>query len=259
MESPIPPLLFSLLLFVGMLILVEVGRQIAHHRRQKDSDDDKGNMGTIEGAIFALFGLMIAFTFSGAATRFNEKRMLIAEEANSIEVAYLRLQLLPNQAQHQLQELFRRYTDSRLEVYRRLPNMQAAEAEMGRSKELHNEIWRESIANSRDPAAHPDAGKLLLPAVNDMIDISAIRKMSLHNHPPNIVYWLLFVLGLLCSLLAGYRMAGSRHRSWLHTFAFAFITVTIVYVIVDLEFPRIGLFRLVNADQAIVDVLQEMH
>jgi len=54
-------------------------------------------------------------------------------------------------------------------------------------------------------------------------------------------------------------MAGSRHRSWLHTFAFAFITVTIVYVIVDLEFPRIGLFRLVNADQAIVDVLQEMH
>jgi hypothetical protein len=258
MESPIPPLLFSVLLFIGMLILVEVGRRIAR-RRLKESDDDKGSMGTIEGAIFALFGLMIAFTFSGAASRFNEKRMLIAEEANRIEVAYLRLQLVPEQAQHQLQELFRRYTDSRLEIYRRLPDMRAAEQEMGKSKELQKEIWRDSIATSRDPKAHPDAGKLLLPAVNAMIDISTIRRIALQNHPPNVVYWLLFVLGLLCSLLAGYRMAGSQRRSWLHTFAFAFITVTIVYVILDLEFPRIGLFRLVNADQAIVDVLHDMH
>ena len=51
------------------------------------------NLGTIEGAIFALFGLLMAFTFSGAASRFNERRMLIAEEANSIETAYLRLSL----------------------------------------------------------------------------------------------------------------------------------------------------------------------
>lgn len=259
MESPIPPLLFSLLLFCGMLILVEVGRRIALRRRLKESDDDKGSLGTIEGAIFALFGLMIAFTFSGAASRFNEKRMLIAEEANRIEVAYLRLQLLPEQAQPQFQELFRRYTDSRLETYRRLPDMRAAEQEMERSKELHKKIWRDAIATSRDPKAHPDAGKLLLPAVNAMIDISTIRRIALQNHPPNIVYWLLFALGLLCSLLAGYRMAGTHRRSWLHTIAFSLITVMIVYVILDLEFPRIGLFRLVNADQAIVEVLQDMH
>ena len=259
MESPIPPLLFSLLLFLGMLILVEVGRRIAIRRRLKQSDDDKGNLGTIEGAIFALFGLMIAFTFSGAASRFNEKRMLIAEEANRIETAYLRLQLLPEQAKLQLQELFRRYTDSRLEIYRRLPDMQAAEETMGKSKELQKEIWANAIAMSRDPKAHPDAGKLLLPAVNAMIDISTVRTIALQNHPPNIVYWLLFALGLLCSLLAGYRMAGTNPRSWLHTLAFAVITVMIVYVILDLEFPRIGLFRLANADQAIVDVLQDMH
>jgi hypothetical protein len=236
---------------------MEVGRRIALRRLLKRSDDDKGNLGTIEGAIFALFGLMIAFTFSGAASRFNEKRMLIAEEANSIEAAYLRLQLLPEQAQHQLQGLFRRYTDSRLEFYRKLPDMKTAEQEFGHSKELQKEIWRDAIVASRDPQAHPDAGKLLLPALNSMIDISSIRKMALQNHPPNVTYWLLFVLGLLCSTLAGYRMAGSP-RSWLHAFSFALITVMIVYVILDLEFPRIGLFRLATADQAIVDVLQDM-
>jgi hypothetical protein len=35
--------------------------------------------------------MMMAFTFLGAASRFNDKRMLIAEEANCIETAYLRL------------------------------------------------------------------------------------------------------------------------------------------------------------------------
>src|SRR5437763_1837794 len=46
----------------------------------KDLQGEQGNFGIIEGAIFALFGLVIALTFSGAVSRFNENRMLIAEE-----------------------------------------------------------------------------------------------------------------------------------------------------------------------------------
>jgi hypothetical protein len=66
--------------------------------------------------MFALFGLVVAFTFSGAASRFNEKRILIAEEANTIETAYLRLHLLSQEARPELQELFRQYVGSRLET-----------------------------------------------------------------------------------------------------------------------------------------------
>jgi hypothetical protein len=40
-------------------------------------------------------GLMIAFTFSGAASRFDSRRQLIVEEANKIGTAYLRIELLP--------------------------------------------------------------------------------------------------------------------------------------------------------------------
>ena len=85
MEPPISPLLFALLLFVGMLALIETGRRFGVRRRPKESEGERGGLGTVEGAVFALFGLMVAFTFSGAATRFNEKRMLIAEEVNCIE------------------------------------------------------------------------------------------------------------------------------------------------------------------------------
>jgi hypothetical protein len=106
-----------------MLVLLEVGRRVGVKRRPRESDGERGGLGTVEGAVFALFGLMVAFTFSGAASRFNEKRALIAEEVSCIETTYLRLHLLPAHARPALQELFRHYLDSRLETYRRLPNM----------------------------------------------------------------------------------------------------------------------------------------
>lgn len=253
MEPPISPLLFSVLLFVSMLILLETGRYFGLKRRPKESEGERGSLGTIEGAVFALFGLLMAFTFSGAATRFNEKRMLIAEEANTIETAYLRLHLVPEE-EPKLQDLFRRYVDSRLETYRRLPNMKAASLEMAHSKEIQGEIWVEAVAATRLPSSNAAAAWLLLPALNSMIDITTTRTMALQVHPPRIIYALLFGLGLICSLLAGYRMAASERRSWLHILGFTLITVIIVYVMLDAEYPRTGLIRLETADQVLIGV-----
>ncbi len=259
MEPPISPLVSSILLVTGMLIMLEAGRRIAIARRRKESEGERGNLTTIEGAVFALFGLLVAFTFSGAASRFNEKRALIAEEANTIETAYLRVKLLPIKAQPEVQALFREYLDSRLETYRRLPNLQAAELEMARSKEIQEDIWKKAVAASELPNAHPDAGKLLLPALNNMIDITTTRKMALRTHPPNIIYFLLFSLALMCALLAGYRMAAGQHRSWLHILSFAIITAIVVYVIIDVEYPRTGLIRLQTFDDVLANVRQGMN
>lgn len=258
MEPPISALLYAVLLFFGMLILLEAGRRFGVWRRPKESEGERGSLGTVEGAVFALFGLMVAFTFSGAATRFNEKRMLIAEEVNTIETAYLRLHLVPSEARAGLQDLFREYVDSRLETYRKLPNMEAARLEMAKSKKLQEEIWTDAVAATVLPKSHPDAGKLLLPALNNMIDITTTRSMALQTHPPRIIYALLFGLGLICSLLDGYRMSSDKHRSWLHILGFTVITVIIVYVMLDAEYPRAGLIRLASADQLLVDLRHGM-
>lgn len=229
-----------MLLFAGMLILLELGRRLGVRLRSRESEGERGSLGTIEGAIFALFGLVVAFAFSGAATRFNEKRALIAVEANTIETAYLRLNLLSEKAQPELQELFHRYLDSRLKTYRNLPDMDAAQVEMAKSKKLQKEIWAKAVSATALRDSHEDAGKLLLPALNSMIDITTTRTMALQNHPPNIIYALLFILGLICSLLAGYRMAVGQRRSWLHILRFVLITVIVIYVIIDVEYPRAG-------------------
>jgi len=250
---------FTLSLLFVMLVMMEVGRRIGDRRRARGFEDDKAGLTTIEGAVFALFGLIVAFTFSGSATRLNEKRELIAEEANAIEVAYMRTQLLSEASRVPIRALFRDYADSRLAIYHVLPDMKAAAVELERSKAIRERIWSEAIAASTQSGAHPDAGKLLIPAINNMIDMATIRTVALFVHPPRVIYILLFGLGMLCSLLAGYRMSGVRHRSWLHIMIFALITVLVVYVLLDMEYPRAGFIQLDASDQFLRSVRESMH
>ena len=109
-------------LFLGIIFLLELGRRIRLARMEREGDVGKG-VGAVEGAVYGLLGLLIAFTFSGAATRYDSRRLLIVEEANAIGTAYLRLDLLPAGAQASLKEKFRQYVDSRLEIYKKTPRL----------------------------------------------------------------------------------------------------------------------------------------
>ena len=96
---------------------------------------------------------MIAFTFSGASSRFDGRRELVVAEANNIGTAWLRIDLLPAQAQPPLRELFRRYLDSRLDTYRKATDAEMAMDEYARSTKLQGDIWAYAVAACRDNAS----------------------------------------------------------------------------------------------------------
>jgi hypothetical protein len=58
---------------------------------------------------------------------------------------------------------------------------------MAKSKQIQEEIWTEAVAATRLPDSHPSSGLLLLPAINNMTDISTTRAMALQLHPPRII------------------------------------------------------------------------
>ncbi len=258
MDYALSALLITLALFLGMLVLLEIGRRIGNHRLQNDAEGARAGTGTVEGAVLALLGLLIAFTFSGAATRFDERRNLIVQETNDIGTAYLRLDLLPASAQPALRDLFRRYVDSRLETYRKIPDVEAVKAELARSIALQGEIWTQAVAAGRLENAPPSATMLLLPALNQMIDITTTRTMAVQMHPPLVIFAMLFGLALASALLAGYGMAGGKSRNWLHMIGFSAVMAVAVYVILDIEFPRLGLIRVNAFDQDLVDLRASM-
>jgi hypothetical protein len=95
---------------------------------------------------------------------------------------------------------------------------------------------------------------LLLPALNEMIDITTTRAVANQNHPPLVVFLLLCGLSLVGALLVGYSTSTDKDRNWFHTVVFAAFLSLTVYVIVDIEFPRLGLIRVDAADQVLRDL-----
>jgi hypothetical protein len=106
--------------------------------------------------------------------------------------------------------------------------------------------------------SHPSLAVVLLPALNAMIDITTTRTMATRIHPPVIIFAMLIVLSLVSAVLAGYDLGqGASHR-WLHTLGYAAILSVTVYVIIDIEFPRLGFVRIDAIDQVMVDLRASM-
>lgn len=250
-------MVFATGLFLGMLIFIEIGRRVRQHQRARHGDEIGAGLGAVEAAVFGLMGLLVAFTFSGAASRFDVRRQLIIDEANAISTAYLRLDLLPPEPRQNLQQRFREYTDARLALYRAVPDSLKVQAALERASTLQQEIWQTAVAAVRDAPSPPIAVQLLL-AVNTMADLSTSRLAVTQIHPPRIIFGLLGVISLVCALFAGYGMAASESRSWVHVVGFATVLAITVYVIVDLEYPRLGLFRVSEFDQLLAEVRASM-
>lgn len=252
-------LFYTFGLLLGMLILLEAGRRIGLRRLAVDTEGARAGIGTVEGAILALLGLLIAFSFSGAAARFDLRRQQIVDEASAIGSAYALVDRMPPEAQSPLRETFRQYVDSRLEAYRRMPDLAAAKVELDRSKALQNDIWTLAVNAMRDPR-YQSVELLILPAIGKMTKISSQRTAALSTHPPTIIFVMLAGLMLVGSLLAGYGLASVKSRNWTHTVAFALTLALTFYVIRDLEYPRLpGLVGMSNFDNVLVDLRKSMH
>jgi len=227
--------------------------------RNRDTELGSSNPNRIliESAIYGLLGLLLAFTIAGAANRFESRRVMTVQEANAIGTAYLRLDLLPAAAQPDLREKFRQYIDARLAVFRRLPDIEASNTAAARATQLQREIWSGAIAAL--PQVPPSATAVLLPALNDMFDISAARTIAAKTHTPIVILVVLALMSLFCCLLAGYGLASDTpFDASLHMIGFALVVTISILVILDLDYPRVGFIRLDYVDEALMDVRASM-
>ena len=245
-------------LFAGILAALWIGRWIGKRTLARHGLSTPGNINSLETAVFALLGLMIAFSFAGALSRFDTRRVQVVDEANAMGTAYLRIDLVPASAQPKLRETFRSYVDSRIETYRRLPDLAAAKAQLARTEALQGEVWSQAVAAVRMPGAPPMAELLVLPAFNEVFNFITIRTSATLMHPPVIIYAMLIGLALASAFLAGYQTSAEKAYDWVHQIAFAGTVAFTVYVILDIEYPRLGFVRLDAFDQVLVSVRQGM-
>jgi hypothetical protein len=249
--------------FVSSLLLLNFGRLLGLKYLRQDGGSMAG-LTTVEGAVFALIGLLLAFTISGGLQRFDDRRQLVIQEANAVTTASDRLSLFEGDISRNLQSKLKEYVRARVELYQ-MPHdfslWQHAELFSGEQQDkiikFKSDVWDTAVTACPQNNYKPACG-LALPALTNLFEVARLRAGASEKHPPQIVYAMLFGLGLGGSLLAGFGMAAAKVRSWIHMVIFAATLTVTLYAVTDMEYPRLGLIRIENFDHFLFDAYKQM-
>jgi hypothetical protein len=103
-------------LLAATLLLAFFGARAVGHRRA--SKEPPGGLGSsLDAMASGLLGLLLAFNFSIAQGRFDEREKQIVREADAIGTTYLRCSLLDKDARRVCREHVRDYAAIRIQAY----------------------------------------------------------------------------------------------------------------------------------------------
>jgi hypothetical protein len=243
------------LLLIAVLLLwlaLEIGYRIGTWRHARRPDEKEQPVGAMVASILGLLALVLAFTFSLAASRFDARRQTVLQEANAIGTTYLRARLLGEPQRSEIAKLLREYVDVRLQ------GVEAGKLEdaLTRSEEIHELLWLRT-----SEAAEKNTGSVItgifIQSLNDLIDLHAERVLvGLRSRIPLVIWAGMFGLAMLGLIAVGYQcgLSGTRRSPAMTALVLAFAVV--LALIADLDRAHEGLLRV--SQQALVDVQKSM-
>lgn len=231
---------------------VELGTALARLalRRNSEKEPDAA-LGSLVGSLLGLLAFMLAFTFGVAATRFDNRRQLVLDEANALGTTYLRADLLPAKEGAEIRRLLREYTDLRVNT-----SVANVNETLERSSALHDRLWAQTkmlVGEEMDG----ELRSLFVDSLNQTIDLHQSRvTIGLQYRVAGIIWIVLYVLSALSMIAVGYQagMSGVRRLRGAPIVAAAFSLV--IALIADIDRPGEGMVRV--SLQPIADVQQMM-
>jgi hypothetical protein len=219
---------------------VEGGFRLGQAFKKKNHESD-APLGAIVASTLALLAFFLAFTFSIAANRFEERRQGVLREANAIGTAYLRTTFLPPQEREQLRKLYRDYTDLRVHV-----KTTPLELALSKTQQLQQELWNRSTNQATANTGSP-VYALYIASLNDVIDVHEERVAAgLYGRVPMIVWIGLILLACLSMTIVGYACGLTGNRGWVGSTILALSFSTVLYLVADLDRPNEGVIQTAN-------------
>jgi len=241
------PVMEELCLAAGLLaalaLALDVGFRAGRRAGSAEHAGAGNQVGAIQGAVLGLLGLLLAFSFAAAGTRFMERQDLIGREANAIGTSWLRADLLDEPQRSELKTALAAYTAHRLESATQVQRGWDP-AVLAEFERLHERIWK---AASSGVAARPELGVTVLPPVNELIDVHTQRFNATLMHLPYLVQGLLVACSLLAVTVIGYGCGMDGKRRWFLTLSLAVLIASSLWITIDLDQPRRGILQLDDA------------
>lgn len=246
----------AIAMFLALMLFLELGRRLGIYQTTKRGGEARQGIGIVDSAIYALLALLLGFSFSGAATRFDRRRDLIFDVVNVAGTAWQRLDILPAALQPPVRSAYRNYLDGVIAWYSGASGYRDILEEPATLTSAQRELWSRAVAACTTPPGDV-ARMLLLPALNDLFGAVEKERMARRSHPPWLIWGMLAVTALSAAVFAGYALP--TRRNWLYVLGLAASISIAMYVTVELEYPRLGLVRVDATDRTLVDLRATMN
>lgn len=196
----------------------------------------------LDDAALALLGLLLAFTFSIALTKYERRREAVVTDSNAIGDFYTCATLIPEPVRTPLRDVIREYTRFRVELGKlSSPTHEDITRALARFDALHGRMTE--LVGQAITAGTPIALSLTN-TLNDVTSNQATRLAALRDRIPPVAVLLLAVTAALAAGLVGREQGAAANASLAGTVVFILIVALTVYVTLDLNHPTRGFIRI---------------
>jgi len=204
-------------------------------------------------AVSGLLALLIGFTFSMAIDRFDARRAAVLEEAQAIQAAYLKAQILGEPYRTQISKLLIEYTDNRIELGQAKPG-EDQNVLLVKNEQFLTQLWADTVAVF-PTIKSLDFSSSFVDTMGNVMEVDIARKEGRRAHVPAQVYVILFVYQFVAAAVFGYVLAGRRGRE-IAGFLLLLFAMSMILVI-DLDRPATG--RINESQDAMILLSKALH
>jgi hypothetical protein len=196
------------------------------------------SLGQISAALLGMLAFVLAFTFSMAASQYNNRKEMVLLEANALGTAYLRADLVDELYGKEIKRLLREYVNTRLEAVHKEKRVSS----LKRSIEIHRLLWKEvRLAAIDSPNTNTS---LVVKAINEVIDIHEMRvKAALRDKIPNSIQFTLIVILIMAMMTIGIEAGYSGYRRLLIIIPLVLAFAALTALIGELNRPQEGIIK----------------
>ncbi|MBC5772742.1 hypothetical protein H8S95_01590 [Pontibacter sp. KCTC 32443] len=243
--------LIMLLLFVMLVVATYVGMHVGLIRKPYATATDEHSV--VIASVLGLQGLLLAFTFAMAGSRFEARRQSISDENTGIRTVIMMADLYEPAERQEFRKEIKAYLDTRIKYYEMdfKPTLLAATRE--KSRLLILTIWKRAVRLSRNPD-NQLASEQMIPALHELLKVQEARHTAVRDRVPDPIVYMLFILSLATAFFAGYAGIGRKRRDWLAILIFHFLVAIVIYITLVLDRPRRGIIKLNDMHQMTVEL-----
>ncbi len=236
-DIPDRPLILFVIVGIVLWLAARCGARVS--RRYPLDQEMRQDFNILLGAVLTLLALIIGFSFSLAAGRYDQRKNLEEAEANAIGTEYSRTDLLAATDGAKLRGLLKSYLDQRILFYAASGDAPLAEIN-ARTAKLQTELWAAAVGPA---AAMPTPiTALVVSGMNDVLNSQSYTQAAWWNRIPTSAWSLMIVIAICSNLLGGYGAHSVVTAKRLLFIFPLFVAITLGFI-ADIDSPRHGIIR----------------